>query len=98
MFALVSKLPDWGNYKMDFISMVKEAVEAGCSDIHMSAGNCPAYRLHGQMRYWEGDPLTDEDVTYMISQVLNKERFDIFMETCDVDGADNSLLLGEEIS
>ena len=43
MFALVSKLPDWGNYKMDFISMVKEAVEAGCSDIHMSAGNCPAY-------------------------------------------------------
>ena len=72
---------------MDFISMVKEAVEAGCSDIHMSSGNCPAYRLHGQMRYWEGDPLTDEDVTYMISQVLNKERFDIFMETCDVDGA-----------
>lgn len=72
---------------MDFLAMVREAVEAGCSDIHMSSGNCPAYRLHGTMRYWEGDPLTDEDVTYMISQVLNKERFETFMDTCDVDGA-----------
>ncbi len=72
---------------MEFVEMVKQAVESGASDIHMSAGNCPAYRLHGVMRYWEGDPLTDEDVTYMISQVLNKERFDTFMETCDVDGA-----------
>lgn len=72
---------------MEFIDMVREAVESGASDIHMSAGNCPAYRVHGSMRYWEGDPLTDEDVTYMISQVLNKERFEIFMDTCDVDGA-----------
>lgn len=72
---------------MEFIEMVREAVESGASDIHMSAGNCPAYRVHGFMRYWEGDPLTDDDVTYMISQVLNKERFEIFMETCDVDGA-----------
>ena len=72
---------------MDFYSLVKEAVTKGASDVHIASGNRPAYRLHGNVFFVNEPALNEAEVTAIIKAVLNKSRFETFLQTGEADAA-----------
>ncbi len=72
---------------MDFYQIVKGGVEHKASDIHLSTGNRPAYRINGKMCFLEAPALTTEEVDSMIRQCLNREKYEQFHATGDADAA-----------
>ena len=72
---------------MDFYSLVKEAVTKGASDVHIASGNHPAYRLHGNVFFTNDPALNEAEVTAIIKAVLNKSRFETFLQTGEADAA-----------
>lgn len=72
---------------MDFREIVMTGVESRASDIHLSSGNSPAYRINGQMGFLDAPPLTPQDVDQMIKQCLIPEKYQAYLETGDEDAA-----------
>lgn len=73
---------------MNFKELVYLAVERHASDVHLSSGNFPSYRVHGRMTPYDGTHiLTEADVVSFIEEVLGHEDFLQFCNTGDVDAA-----------
>jgi len=72
---------------MDFFQIVKDGVARHASDIHLAAGNRPAYRINGKMCFLDAPPLTPDEVLSMISQCLPLQKYEQFRETGDIDAA-----------
>jgi twitching motility protein PilT len=72
---------------MDFLQIVKGGVANHASDIHLAAGNRPAYRINGEMRFLDAPTLTPDEVDAMIRQCLPSEKYEQFVETGDADAA-----------
>ena len=61
--------------------LLTHAVECGASDLHLSVGAPPAYRLHGELEVIEGaQPLLDTDARRMLVEIMERagqlERFE----------------------
>jgi len=66
--------------------MVRFAVANNASDIHLSSFNVPAYRVHGNVTYFNNmPPLDDETVISYIAQVLPPNGLSDFLATGDYD-------------
>jgi twitching motility protein PilT len=66
--------------------MLRKAVEAGASDLHLEAGSRPALRLMGEIRFMmDVDPLTPEAIDSMLLPLLNPDQHDVFMKAGDLD-------------
>lgn len=73
---------------MDFLKLVDLAIRWDASDIHLSSGNMPAFRLNGTIQYLENSqPLTTEEVEAVIQNILDPGLYQIFTETGDVDAS-----------
>jgi twitching motility protein PilT len=72
---------------MDFFQIVKAGVANSASDIHLAAGNRPAYRINGKMCFLDAPVLTPDEVDNMISQSLPREKYEQFRSTGDIDAA-----------
>ncbi len=77
---------------MDVSELLIFAVENRASDVHLSAGEPPMVRIHGEMRKIEVPPLDEEAVHKMIYDILNDEQRKVFEEFLELDF---SLALGE---
>jgi twitching motility protein PilT len=77
---------------MDVSELLIFAVENKASDIHLSAGEPPLVRIHGEMRKVEVPPLNEETVHRMIYDILNDEQRKVFEEFLELDF---SLALGD---
>jgi len=77
---------------MDVSELLIFAVENKASDIHLSAGEPPMVRIHGEMRKVEAPRLDEETVHRMIYDILNDEQRKIFEEFLELDF---SLALGD---
>jgi twitching motility protein PilT len=73
--------------EMEFYEIVKGGVENRASDIHLAAGNRPAYRINGKVHFLDAPELTPEDVDSMIRECLSSEKYDQFRETGDADAS-----------
>lgn len=60
-------------------------VENEGSDLHISAGLSPRFRIHGEMEAAESDPLTPDDVMEMIKHMATDEQMKVFDERLEHD-------------
>ncbi len=61
--------------------------EQGASDLHLSTGNPPIFRLHGEMVRLNYKPLTHEELTGILFEILNEKQQAHFEEKKDLDFA-----------
>lgn len=72
---------------MELAAIVSRGVSLHASDIHLSSNNRPAYRINGVVNFLDNPVLTADDVKEMIRQCLNKEKYEQFLQTGDMDAA-----------
>jgi twitching motility protein PilT len=72
--------------------LLKFAIKSNASDLHISAGESPMFRIHGDIRRIDMEPLNDEEVHTMIYDILNDQQRKIFEEHRELDF---SIALGE---
>ncbi len=77
---------------MDITELLTFAHRSGASDAHLSAGEPPRVRIHGDMKRLEHPPLTSEEVHNMVFDIMSDSLRKVFQETND---ADFSFELGE---
>jgi twitching motility protein PilT len=62
-------------------------VSAGASDLHLAQGAPPKIRQHGGMVPIRPEPLSEEEMAYMMSEISGPERWAKFLELGDLDFA-----------
>ncbi len=62
-------------------------VSSGASDLHLSEGQPPKCRLHGDMHAFREEPLNHEELGGMLSEIAGAPRWSKFEETGDLDFA-----------
>jgi len=70
---------------MDIAELLIFAHKQGASDIHLSSGEPPRIRVHGEMIPVKVPPLDKKEVHSMIYDILNDRQRKIFEETHDMD-------------
>jgi twitching motility protein PilT len=70
---------------MDISELLIFAVENKGSDLHISSGEPPVVRIHGEMRKVEVPPLDKDDVHNMIYEILNDQQRKNFEEFLELD-------------
>ena len=70
---------------MEISDLLTKGVELGCSDLHLSAGMPPCFRIDGDIKKIKAPPMEHKDVHGMVYDIMNdKQRkdFEEFLE-CD---------------
>lgn len=70
---------------MDISELLMFVVKSGASDLHLSSGEPPNMRVHGDMRKVKMPPLTKEDVHKMIYEIMNENQIKVFEENHELD-------------
>jgi twitching motility protein PilT len=70
---------------MDVTKILAFAVERGASDVHLSAGEPPMLRIHGDIKRLDQPPLSREAAHAMTFDVMNDEQRRLFDEKHDID-------------
>ncbi|MEN6617024.1 MAG: type IV pilus twitching motility protein PilT [Syntrophorhabdus sp.] len=70
---------------MDISELLRFALESGGSDLHLSAGEPPVIRIHGDMTKVDLPALDKEDVHNMIYDILSDFQRKVFEENLELD-------------
>ncbi|MBP1748114.1 MAG: pilT [Deltaproteobacteria bacterium] len=70
---------------MDISELLRFTIESGGSDLHISAGEAPVIRIHGEMTKVDLPPLDREDVHNMIYDILSDFQRKVFEEHLELD-------------
>ncbi|MBI2987810.1 MAG: type IV pilus twitching motility protein PilT [Deltaproteobacteria bacterium] len=70
---------------MDITQLLAFGVEQGASDCHLSSGEPPMLRIHGDLKKLDHPVLTKEDVHSMVYDIMNDLQRKVFEETHEVD-------------
>src|ERR671915_352696 len=70
---------------MDVTQLLAFGVEQGASDCHLSAGEPPMLRVHGDLKKLEHPPLAQEEVHNLVYDVMNDSQRKKFEETRECD-------------
>ncbi|MGH7960946.1 MAG: type IV pilus twitching motility protein PilT [Candidatus Binatia bacterium] len=70
---------------MDMTTLLTFAVQAGASDVHLSSGEPPMIRLHGDMKKLDQPLLSREEVHAMVYGILNDNQRASFEEHLELD-------------
>ena len=68
-------------------SMFKMMKQQGASDLHISTGAPPLFRLNGEMEKLNYPPLSDQQARGLLFEILTKEQREEFEEKRDLDFA-----------
>jgi twitching motility protein PilT len=77
---------------MDIAQLLQFAVQQGASDLHISAGEPPMIRVHGDMKKIKMPPLTSEQTHAMLYDIMADSQRKTFEEHSEIDF---SMQLGE---
>jgi len=70
---------------MDITELLTFAHREGASDVHLSSGEPPMLRIHGDMKKIEHPPLGAEEVHHMVFDIMNDAQRKNFQESNDLD-------------
>jgi twitching motility protein PilT len=70
---------------MDTTQLLTFAHREGASDVHLSAGEAPMLRIHGDMKRIEHPALTAEEVHHMVFDIMSDSVRKTFQERNDAD-------------
>jgi twitching motility protein PilT len=62
-------------------------IESGGSDLHLAQGQPPKIRRHGEILPIRDEPLTPEEISFMLSEICSAARWQRFEELGDLDFA-----------
>jgi twitching motility protein PilT len=65
--------------------LLKSAYELGASDIHLTVGAPPIFRLHGDLKRFGKDPLLPEETEEMARAIIQDNVWESFQEAGDLD-------------
>jgi twitching motility protein PilT len=65
--------------------LLKSAYELGASDIHLTVGSPPIFRLHGDLKKFGKDPLLPEETEEMARAIIQDNVWQSFQEAGDLD-------------
>jgi len=68
-------------------ALFKMMKDQGASDLHLSTGSSPIFRLHGEMERLNFKSLTHEDLKAIIYEILSEKQIREFEERHDLDFA-----------
>lgn len=72
---------------MDISQVLTFSTEQGASDLHISSGEPPVIRVHGDIQKIDMPPLTKEDVHTMLYDILNDHQRKNFEKNKEIDFA-----------
>ena len=72
---------------INFNEIIHTAIERGASDVHLTVGLPPVYRIDGDLVNASEVVLQDEDTIYAASQLASEKQMDELKETGEVDFA-----------
>lgn len=73
-------------YKEKLEELILATIHEGGSDLHLGAGRVPAIRVEGELIFLVKNPiLTQEDMTGFLNELLEKNKFDKFLEEKEAD-------------
>ena len=67
--------------------LLRETVDKGASDLHLSTGEPPMLRVHGDLLRTEHPALTPESVTGLVNSIMNEHQRSYFNKEHEVDFA-----------
>jgi twitching motility protein PilT len=70
---------------MDITQLLAFSVEQGASDCHLSAGEPPMIRIHGDLKKLDHPPLTKEEAHALVYDIMNDAQRKSFEETRECD-------------
>jgi len=70
-------------------SLLKEMVTRKASDLYLTCDSKPALRIDEQIIYHDSEPLSDDDISRFIEQLLTAEQLDEFRSTFELNVALN---------
>lgn len=70
---------------MTIESLFNEAVEMSASDIHLLAGMKPHLRVDGQLKPYDGKPLTPKDIELLVKSIIDDNSFKKFSVEKEMD-------------
>ncbi len=70
---------------MDISQLLAFGVEQGASDCHLSAGEPPMIRIHGDLKKLDSPPLTKEQVHALVYDIMSDLQRKTFEETRECD-------------
>ena len=66
-------------------SFFKFMKEQSASDLHLSTGNPPMLRIHGELVRVDMPPLENDDLKALVYEIAPEVKIKVFEETGDVD-------------
>ena len=72
---------------INFKEIIYTAAERCASDLHMTVGLPPIYRIDGKLVNGSDEPLTEEDVAYAVRQLATDKQIEVMKSTGEVDFA-----------
>ncbi len=70
---------------MDITQLLTFGVEQGASDCHLSAGEPPMLRIHGDLKKLDHPPLSKEEVHDLVFDMMNDHQRKVFQENKECD-------------
>jgi twitching motility protein PilT len=67
--------------------LLRFTIEQGASDLHLSAGQPPLVRIHGDLRRLELPSLSPSDVNRLIAEIMTDENRRVFQDRLELDFA-----------
>ena len=72
---------------MDISDLLLYAQKHHASDLHLSGGNAPVLRVHGEIQHYQTDPLTSDEIKEMLFAVMTEEQRSEFERELELDFA-----------
>ena len=70
---------------MDITQLLTFGVQQGASDCHLSSGEPPMLRIHGELKKLDHPSLSKDDVHNMVFDMMNDNQRKVFQETRECD-------------
>ncbi|MDQ2087883.1 type IV pilus twitching motility protein PilT [Herbivorax sp. ANBcel31] len=70
---------------MELEELLRFAVEHRASDMHITVGRAPAFRINGRMRTIPADKLSENDTCHYARETLNNEKYEQLLSKGEVD-------------
>jgi len=70
---------------MDITQLLEFSVKNQASDLHLSSGEPPMVRVHGEIRRMNLDPMSDKEVSALVFDIMNDAQRKNYQENFEID-------------
>ena len=71
--------------KITLTALLRAMVDQDASDLHLSSGTPPQFRIHGRLFKAKSDNLTPDDIKELIFESLNEQQKQVFQDEQELD-------------